>query len=117
MATVMLPTKDDIEQLIALVEAQKDLPYGMFTDEEADSKAEKLKNLLPLYDVGLGGLSIKEVDIRIRAPSEEGPSTGSSKDWQIHTFKVGGEYELLPVDEVDGLPTVWNVKEIRAHVN
>lgn len=112
----MLPTKEDIEQLIALVEVQKDLPYGMFTDEVADSMVEKMRNLLPLYDKGLGGMAIVEVDIHIRAPSEEGPSTGSSKDWQIHTYTVGGEYELLPQDEVEGLPTVWSVKEIRAHL-
>ena len=108
----MLPTKEDIEQCIKLMGL---LPGSQTEVPKPLEIAGRLKELLPLYDEGLGGMAIVEVDIHIRAPSEGGPLTGSSKDWQIHTYTVGGEYELLPQDEVDDLPTVWNIKDIRAH--
>ena len=106
----MLPTKDDIEQLVALVEVQKDLPYGMFSDEEADSMVEKLKNLLPLYDKGLGGLAIVEVDIYLL-----GEEPGVAQRSQTHTFAVGDVYKMLPEDE-DPDVSEWKVQDIRAHL-
>lgn len=42
----MTLTKEDIESLIALVELQKELPYGMFGDEEVDRLVAQLRELL-----------------------------------------------------------------------
>lgn len=105
-----LPTKEDIEQLIVLVEVQKDLPYGMFSDEEADSMVKKLKEVLTLYDKGLGGMAIVEVDLYLL-----GEVPGQVQLTQTHTFAVGDVYKMLPEDEEPQIPE-WKVNDIRAHL-
>lgn len=57
-------------------------------------------------------ISLKEVDIYLHA-IVDGEKMGS----QIHTYTVDGEYELLPQDEDDKIPTtIWNIREIRGHI-
>lgn len=87
---MMLPTKEDIEFLIHIL-TSVDPQYPVVKGEAVGAR---LKNLLPLYDKGLGGLPVGEVDIHW--------SNG-----EIETYNVGDEN--WPYDET--------VKELRAHVN
>jgi len=102
-----LPTREDIVYAIHVMKrtAATDM-------DKVHAIGERMKALLPLYDEGMGGLSIKEVDLYLHA-IVDGEKMGS----QIHTFTVDGEYELLPQDEEDKIPTtIWNIREIRAHI-
>jgi hypothetical protein len=72
--------------------------------------AERLKELLTLYDKGLGGMVIVEVDIHLL-----GEVPGQVQLTQTHTFAVGDVYEMLPEDEDPQVPE-WKVNDIRAHL-
>ena len=103
----MMLTKEDIVYAIQVMKrtAATDM-------DEVHAIGERMEALLPLFDEGLGGLCIKEVDLYLHA-IVDGENMGS----QIHTYTVDGEYELLPQDEDDEIPTkIWNIGEIRAHV-
>ena len=84
---------------------------------EVAKRLEELKKLPRALVADIGrlwtkeGLPVAEVDLYLHA-IVDGEKMGS----QIHTYTVDGEYELLPQDEDDKIPTtIWNIREIRAH--
>ncbi len=101
-----LPTKFDLANAISVLKH--------YTGADMDSVhaiGEKLKSLLPLYDEGLGGLAIQEVDVYLL-----GEEPGVAQRSQVHTFRVGDDYKVLPEDEDHDIGE-WKVNDIRAHVN
>lgn len=103
----MLPTKEDIEQCIKLMGL---LPGSQTEVSKPLEIAGRLKELLTLYDAGLGGMAIVEVDIYLL-----GEVPGQVQLTQTHTFAVGDVYKMLPEDEEPQVPE-WKVNDIRAHL-
>ena len=103
-----LPTKEDIEYAIQVMKRTAAIDM-----DKVHAIGERMKALLPLYDEGLGGLPIVEVDLYLHAIVD-----GEKRGSQIHTYSVDGEYELLPSDVEPDIPTtIWNIREIKAHLS
>ncbi len=101
-----LPTKDDIETCIKMMSSRE---FAMEVSKALEI-AGRLKQLLPLYDAGLGGMAIVEVDIYLL-----GEEPGVAQRSQVHTFAVGDDYKVLPEDEDHDIAE-WEVQDIRAHL-